>query len=276
MLTSTQAFSITIPPMFPELKPYLTALIMPPMSFLILIFFGALFLSTKRNHKRGKTLVIVSTLVLALLSSSPVAVWLNKQLLSNSPELDLLEVKTFKAGAIVILGGGLEAPSEKGQTQLNPTTLDRLAYGVYLHRQTALPMLFSGGLGWGSKENMESEAKVSQRVAKEVFGVELKWPEDQSRDTQDNAINSFKMLNQEGITKIILVTNAWHMPRSLAQFKAAGFEVLPAPMGPIAINSESSLSWIPSAEGLRKTSMVLREALAIQVMHLKSFITRVL
>jgi uncharacterized SAM-binding protein YcdF (DUF218 family) len=122
----------------------------------------------------------------------------------------------------------------------------------------------------GAKSDVESEAMVTQRVAKEVFGVEVKWLEGQSRDTQENAFNSHEILKEQGIEKIVLVTHSWHMPRSLEQFRAVGFDVLPAPMGPISSNNDSSLSWIPSVEGLRKTTIVLREALAIKVMQIKT------
>jgi len=260
--------------MFPELKPYLTALILPPMSLIALILLGSWFMSSKKHRNKSRSLVVLSALVLALASTSQVAVWLNDHLLPQSPFLDANAIRHFQPGAIVILGGGVEAPSADGLSQLNPTTLDRLRYGVELHRKTALPMLFSGGSGWGAKEDQstQSEAQVTKRVAKEVFAVEVKWLEGQSRDTEENAIQSFRILNQEGIRKILLVTNAWHMARSLEQFKAAGFDVMPAPMGPISINSEASLGWIPSAEGLKNTSTVLREALAIQVIHFKNLL----
>jgi uncharacterized SAM-binding protein YcdF (DUF218 family) len=258
--------------MLTELKPYLTALIMPPMSLIALILLGSWLNTSKKYKAKGKGLVVLSTLLLAALSSNPVALWLNDQLLPSSTLLDMKTVNSFQAGAIVILGGGVEAPSTNGEAQLQTTTLDRLRYGVYLHRKTALPMLFSGGLGFGAKSDFESEAMVTQRVAKEVFGVEVKWLEGQSRDTQENASNSYQLLKEQGITKIILVTHSWHMPRSLEQFKNVGFDVLPAPMGPLGSNNESTLSWIPSADGLRKTTVVLREALAIKVMQIKIYL----
>lgn len=257
--------------MLSQLKPYLTALIMPPMSLILMILMGLLLGFSKKHVKKAKALTTFGVLALALLSSTPISVWLSEHLLPPTQELQWRELQRFNPGAIVILGGGIEPPTQTQEAQLNSTTLDRLRYAVYLHRQTSLPMLFSGGQGWGAISESPSEAAVCQRVAKEVFGVELKWLESQSRDTEDNAINSYQMLHQEGIHKIVLVSSAWHMPRSIAQFKAAGFEVLPAPMGPIALNSNTSLAWIPSAEGLKKSSTVLREALGLQVMRLKTW-----
>ncbi len=255
--------------MLAQFKPYLTSLIMPPTSLMVLILLGFLLLYSKKQAAKGRKLIAGSTLLLALLSTNHVAVWLNDHVLPSSPALEMKELERFKPGAIVILGGGVDASTPYGPSQLQTTTLDRLRYGVLLHKKTSIPLLFTGGQGWGVNERVESEAVVCQRVAQEVFGVHLRWLESQSRDTQENAVNTFQILRAEGITKIVLVTNAWHMPRSLLQFKAAGFEVLPAPMGPIINSSDSSLSWIPSADALKKSSTVLREALALVVLHLK-------
>jgi uncharacterized SAM-binding protein YcdF (DUF218 family) len=52
-----------------------------------------------------------------------------------------------------------------------------------------------------------------------------------SRDTRENALRSFALLSPQGITRIALVTHDWHMQRSKMLFEAAGFQVLPAPMG---------------------------------------------
>jgi uncharacterized SAM-binding protein YcdF (DUF218 family) len=255
--------------MLAQFKPYLTSLIMPPTSLMVLILLGLVLLYSKKHASKGRKLIAGSTLLLALLSTNHVAVWLNDHLLPSTPALQMSALQQMKPGAIVILGGGVDAASLYGPSQLQTTTLDRLRYGVLLHKKTSIPMLFTGGQGWGVDERLESEASVCQRVAEEVFGVHMRWLESQSRDTQENALNTFQILRAEGISKIVLVTNAWHMPRSLLQFKAAGFEVLPAPMGPIINSSDTNLSWIPSADGLKKSSTVLREALALVILRLK-------
>ena len=253
--------------MLAELKPYLTALVMPPASMIILLILGWLMLDSKKYMARGKSFIVLGTLGLGLLSSSNVAVWLNDHLLDPYPMVSAPQLLQAQAGAIVVLGGGV--------VQLQSPALDRLRYAVELHRKTLIPLLVSGGKGWGAKTDFESEAQVSKRVAQEAFGVDVKWLESQAHDTQESAANTFKVLEPEGIKKIVLVTHAWHMPRSVQQFEAAGFEVLPAPMGQITSSNEALLQSIPSANGLKTSLIVLRESLAMLILRIKPWTMRV-
>lgn len=78
-------------------------------------------------------------------------------------------------------------------------------------------------LGIGS-----SEAGQMKSVLENEFHVPVKWTEDTSRDTRENAYNSFSILRKVKVTHIALVTHAWHMPRAIREFEKAGFKVIPA------------------------------------------------
>ena len=60
------------------------------------------------------------------------------------------------------------------------------------------------------------------------FQVPVRWVEEASNNTRENAYQSFAMLKKNGITHIMLVTHAWHMPRAAREFEQAGFKVTPA------------------------------------------------
>jgi uncharacterized SAM-binding protein YcdF (DUF218 family) len=124
--------------------------------------------------------------------------------------------------------------------------------------------MFAGGVGWGGRTDAASEGEVAQRVAQDAFGWPLRWAESESRDTQENAQNSFRILSAEGITRIGLVTDSWHMARSLRQFERAGFTVTPIPMGLLG-DGNTLLAWIPDAGALSSSRQVIRERLALWV-----------
>ena len=140
-------------------------------------------------------------------------------------------------------------------------SLERLRYGVWLSRETGWPMAFSGGTGWAQPDGAE-EAQVAQRIAAQEFGRPLKWVEDGSRDTRENAIRTIALLRPQGVKRILLVTHHWHMPRSMRAFEEAAhgdIRIEAAPMG-LARNTEFPvLRWLPSGEGLIATRLVLRE-----------------
>jgi uncharacterized SAM-binding protein YcdF (DUF218 family) len=66
-----------------------------------------------------------------------------------------------------------------------------------------------------------------------------------------------------GITRILLVTNDWHMQRSVRNFEQAGFVVQPAPMGYIHAPMTWESAYLPSEGGLEITRKVLREFLGL-------------
>ncbi len=149
-----------------------------------------------------------------------------------------------------------------GIQQLQATALDRLRHGIELSRKTGIPVMVTGGKGWGAKAGSENEAEISRRVAREVFQFEIKWTESESRDTQENASNSKQLLTQQGISKIALVTHSWHMPRSLKAFQNAGFDVIPAPMGFVADKKVDLTSLLPNGGALSSNTATFKELVA--------------
>jgi len=248
--------------MLPELKPYLTALILPPLSPLLIIAVAWWGLSRRRAWAHAAIAVAVASLW--LLSCSAVSVWLGHHLLPNYPMVQTQDFKTQQVQALVVLGGGVEVDLPDGVAQLGRHSLDRLRQGVQWARITQLPLMFTGGVGWGGRSNGPTEAEVAQRVAQDAFGWPLRWAESQSRDTQENAQQSFRILSAQGITRIGLVTDSWHMARSARQFERAGFTVTPIPMAHPGL-MHNLLDWTPNTDALNTSRQVIRERLGLWV-----------
>ena len=254
-------------------KPFLAALVLPPLGPLLLGAFGLFFAA--RGQRAGLSVAALALAMLWLLSCHGTAVWLAQALPQFSPA-SAQGLKTAQVQAIVVLGGGVRpvAP-EYGEPQLSPATAERLRYGVHLARQTGLPLAFSGGIGWAaSGAQTHSEAEVAQHVAESESGVRFRWIETASRDTVENASILAPLLQQGGITRIALVTHAWHMPRSLANFDASGLHSTPAPMGFVLPVEHRVLEWLPSGLGLQTSRVVLREWLALATLRLSRALGR--
>lgn len=248
-----------------ELKPILAALVLPPTAPLLLVLVGLLLAARKKAA--GLALAFLATALLWLLSCHAVAVWLALNLLPQYPPLSLAALKSSGAQAIVVLGGGVHpvAP-EYGEPQASAAAAMRLRYGAWLARQSGLPVAFAGGLGWGAAQAQTiSEGEVARRAALQDYRLTLKWIDDQSRDTAGNARLLKPLLQKDGIQHIVLVTHAWHMPRSVRAFEAAGFSVTAAATAYILPSRNGLLEWLPSSEGLDTSRDVLREWLALQI-----------
>ena len=250
-------------------KPVLTALALPPVAPLVLLLFGARLLW--RQRASGWGVVGLSAALLWLSGCTGAARLLANELLRPPAALTTSRIHQLRAQvgpstAIVVLGGGVEgfAP-EYGAANLQHASLERLRYGVWLGSQTGLPVAFSGGVGW-SQTAAESEAYVASRIAADEFKRPLKWAEDRSRDTRENAVNSVALLKLSGVKHIVLVTHAWHMPRALRAFEdaaaatpGASIRIESAPLGLARRNDTPVLDWIPSPTGVVEVRQILRE-----------------
>lgn len=244
----------------------LTALALPPVPFLLLMLVGAGALRGRRWLGWGLIWIAFAGLWLSTTVGAAQAV--TRWLLQPPSAMGFDRVRELKseaaggAAAIVVLGGGLEnfAP-EYGVGNLTDSSVERLRYGIWLSRQSGLPLAFAGGVGWAQRAEAQAEARVAARIAAEEFGHPLKWVEDRSRDTRENAERTVALLQPEGIRHIVLVTHGWHMPRALRAFAAAGpaLHLEPAPMGLADSALRADLEWMPSGRGFRQMRQTLTE-----------------
>ena len=122
------------------------------------------------------------------------------------------------ADAIVVLGGSTEpALSPRPIVEMNGTG-DRVTYAAYLYKEGKAPhLLLSGGyITW--LDERQSTPAVEMASLLEMMGVpaEALWLEEKSQNTYENALYTHQILTEKGINRIILVTSAMHMPRSVA------------------------------------------------------------
>ena len=248
-----------------ELKPILTALALPPAGPLLLALLGLLLMG--RRWLAGAIVSLVGIGALWFLSCNAVGIGLAHSLLPPVSPANVQGAAMANVQAIVVLGGGVigQGP-EYGGPRPNTPTLERLRYGAMLARKTGKPLAFAGGVGWAAAgTSVVAEADVARTVLRDDYKLELRWSDDNSRDTAENARRMADAMRGDRIQRIALVTHATHMPRARAAFEKAGFQVTPAPTGFPAPRERELLEWMPSVHGLDLSRSVLREWLAMQV-----------
>ncbi|MEL6500195.1 MAG: YdcF family protein [Cyanobacteria bacterium J06623_1] len=246
------------------------------LSCLLLLF--ALWLSRKRSRKTY--IPILLALVLLLLSSNSIIA--NNLIASLEKQyLPLSEPPT--AEAIVVLGG---ATRNNEPPRILPDMSDRgdrLLYAAKLYKDGAAPkILLSGGrIQWTGGDS--SEAK-SMATILELMGIP---PEDlilesRSLNTHENAVYTKEILQQQNIDKVLLVTSAAHMPRSIAIFKRENINAIPAPADYMISDrnlvehrytSESRiLSLLPNSQSLDYTTQAMKEYIGTFIYRLKGWL----
>lgn len=199
----------------------LAAMLLPPFNGLLLIALGQLLWNYMPRFAR--TCTSLGLFLVVVLSLPAVGYALVRTL-----EVEPASAANLKrAQAIVVLGSGRyrEAPEYGGDT-VKEETLVRLRYAAKLHRDTNLPILVTGGKPDGGET---SEADTMSRVLIDEFTVPVRWAEDASNNTRENAIRSAFILKRDGIQRVALVTHSWHMRRAMESFTEQGLTVIPAP-----------------------------------------------
>jgi uncharacterized SAM-binding protein YcdF (DUF218 family) len=232
--------------MFILLKSLVRELILPPAGPLIVVVLGLLLVRSRR--KLGGALVVIGVGSLWL-CATPVVADVLTRFAERYPSLD--PAKPVNAQAVVILGGGGEriAPEYAGPAIEGPM-LERVIYGAFLARRTALPVLVTGSPG---------EAQAMSTTLSRDLGISARWVENQSGDTFENARFSARLLRAAGGHRVVLVTDSTHEWRAAHEFMAAGFEVVPAPVGGDAPRAHGPGGFIPSATGLTRSHRALYE-----------------
>lgn len=229
-------------------------LLLPPL----ILLWPPLLAWALRRFRLATRLAGLSLLLFALMSV-PVVGGFSLHSLEIAPALDLAHPPP--ADAIVVLGGGrrIGAP-EYGDDSVNAFTLERLRYAATLYRTTGRPILVTGGaLGGGCTP----EGELMSRALIKEFMIPVRWSETRSLTTWDNAKYAAAMLKQDGITRIYLVSHAWHLRRAAPLFEQQGLVVIPAGTGFSSSDSNDVFDWIPTYRAYTETYLALHEWLGI-------------
>jgi uncharacterized SAM-binding protein YcdF (DUF218 family) len=182
-----------------------------------------------RGVSAGLKLANCAALALLIFAFSPIGAALMRPLEDRFPTLPLaMEPPT----GIIVLGGALDQSTSLARQQ---TTLDdaadRLTAGAVLARlYPKARLIFSGGSA-AIDQPEQSEAAGVHR-----FWLELGVPEGQmsfenrSRNTYENAMFTRDLFHPQPQERWLLVTSAFHMPRSVGIFRAAGMNVIAYPV----------------------------------------------
>lgn len=238
------------------LKKTLTALLLPPGLFLVLLLAGMLFVT-----KRFRSFLLGLFLLLYMLSIEPTKDLLLLPLENRYPVPAWSELQNVDA--IVVLGGGAleNAPDIDGQGALSGDSLERIVSAYRLHAALKKPIIVAGGAVLGRKAESEIARDVLRRLgAKEQFIL----AETRSMDTNENALFAAEICRKKNWSRIVLVTSAFHMKRSLMLFNRFFNGIVPYPTDYKTLRRNYDYwSFLPDASNLADTATALKEYLGI-------------
>ncbi|QDV08827.1 hypothetical protein Poly30_43820 [Planctomycetes bacterium Poly30] len=245
------------------MKRLVELLIMPPMSLYLGVLCGLCirFVANRLPEPRpmlrrmGTSLAALSGAVLVALSIPQVAFWLLDSL-QTSPAISPT-AESIDAEAILVLSGDVDCdPPEFGPDQPGPISLQRCRYAARLSTRTGVPILISGGV---LRPDRRAVSLVLRDFVQDELHVPVRWTEERSHTTRENARYSAEILARDGIRRVAVVTHAWHMPRAIEVCKAAGLVVLPAPTAPATPPANLRDAFVPRARSFRDSAWAIHE-----------------
>ncbi len=250
------------------LSKFLPLFIYPVGLVIVLLIFA--LISLIRLHRRSAIIAVSAAIVILYMSSMP----LLSGAIIRSLEYQNLPFQNLPSSeAIVVLGGGTLAQIPPRPWVEVSDAGDRILYGSRLWLQKKAPLLIlSGGrsslLGEGGRAEAEDMAEIAVALGVEKAAIAQ---DPNSLNTYENAVNVKKILQKLNLNKILLVTSAIHMPRSLAIFRKLGIEAIAAPTDfNVVENSQppNIFKFLPDADALKNTTNALKEYVGLTIYKL--------
>lgn len=233
--------------------------VVQPINFALILLIAALLAGWLGRKRLAWTAGAMATLVLA------VSAWTSVGLLMLQPLEERFQRPATlpdRIDGIVVLGGGLEGAINlaRGGYEVASGGDRFIETAVLALRHPEAKILISGGMGTLILEG-EGDADTAVRFLA-AFGIapDRLILENKSRNTAENAAFSKEIANPQPGQTWLLVTSAFHMPRSVGLFRKVGFEVIPWPTDYRTTGKERFTLFrdIP-AELLQTTTLAIRE-----------------
>ena len=244
------------------LRKTVSAFIVPPGLFILLIV-TALFLFWRKRRKVAAAvlwLVILMILVLSSFIGEYILLWPLEEGYAPAAGTKLAEMQEDgKKTAVVVLASGITRKNDddRKESEIGEATLKRLVGGFKVYKETGFPICVSGGIEPGAQGDTLAGVMSKELIA---FGVPKSKiiEEGDSRTTWENAVYSMKLLKSQGFERVLLVTDAVHMKRSVEVFQNRGLEVVPYPSGYL-YGVPGLTDWLPNSGSLNKNLRALHE-----------------
>jgi uncharacterized SAM-binding protein YcdF (DUF218 family) len=224
----------------------------PGTVLLLCCIAGAWLTRRRRHHAAGRALLLIGIWGFVIVLLLPVNEWALLPLEDRFPQV---AQPPAHVDGIIVLGGAVmpDMTADRGIPSLNDSA-ERMTTAVALARRyPTARLVFTGGNG-----SLIHGGMMEGEVARDLF-LSLGVPPEQltieraSRNTYENAVMTKALVHPQPGQTWILITSAWHMPRSVGIFRALGWNVLPWPVG--YKSARSLIMWLPTSLGDHLTGL---------------------
>jgi len=247
----------------------LAGLIFSPLTLCLFLFLAGYVLLHDRwrfSQQWGRRLCFLGLALLIIFSYTP----LGYVVLTRFENQFAARPLPPQVHGIIVLGGGEDpAISQKRGRLTVQFALDRLlGFKELSEKYPRAVLAYAGGSGRLNPYNNQKEADIAIRLLETMnMTTDQMIVEKTSRNTFENATHLAAMVRDEKSLNWVLVTSAWHMPRAMAAFRAAGWNV-----SPYATNYITSGDWrdgfsFDPTINLGRVHLAMRESLGLLIYY---------
>lgn len=206
----------------------------PESILVILVLVAGLF--------RWRWPALIAGLCMLMIGALPISDWLLRPLESRYPGNPDVEA----ASGVIVLGGASQAGISRSwdTIAMNEHGERFLVAMALMHKRPDLTGVFTGGSGSLRRDLPGESASARQVMLSTGLDPARLQIESESRTTWENAVFTKQMLGDDADKPWVLITSAWHMPRSVAVFCAAGWkQIIPYPAGYLSVKDRKWPDW---------------------------------
>ena len=254
-----------------NLSSLLTQLVIPINLGVVLLLIATVLLISKRR-KRAFSVGFIAIAWVLFWSLPAASIWLGGHLENRYFYEQAADAPT--ADAIVVLGGQTASGRHNWFAPYDPdkaTTRIQRGADLYAAKRAPLIMVSGAALDGGTSEAQGMARYLQQQgIPPEDIIIE-----ESSFTTRENATYSAEKLKKHNIKRILLVTSALHMPRSVASFsKEDDLVIIPAPVAPQITRPDDSwlAIWKPSYRTLNASRSIIKEYVGLLVYWVRGWV----
>lgn len=206
-------------------------IILNPLTFFIILILIVTILIWRRSYALSKIIMTILSGIFIIFVFFPFDYWLMYPLEHHFKQTDPKDLEHFDG--VIVLGGEIDTHlSYAYKDPITPWGGERMNKFIELyHKNPHAKFVFSGGSGDIFAQDLKEDECSKQYMEKLGLSTSSIFFEGQSRNTHENALFTQKLMNPLPHEKWVLITSAYHMPRSIALFNKIGWKTLPCPVG---------------------------------------------
>jgi uncharacterized SAM-binding protein YcdF (DUF218 family) len=239
------------------------AFLTQPLAWVALLILATL-VCIRTRPKWGVRLGGTALALLLLLGWEPLPDTLLRHLETQHPALPVTVPLNAYAG-VVVLGGALEPGyvwTTPNQSALNEAAERMTEVLPLLRRQPSLRVIFTGGEGELFSNSLSEAERAKRFFSSQGIAPSQLFYESESHTTYENAAFSKSLVGIDPTQPWLLLTSAWHMPRAMAAFRKAGWNVTAYPVD-FRTGTQTPLTQYTMDVGVKKWKTALHEIVGL-------------